>query len=323
MASSLRKPLPIELITLAYILLTGLLILLFRHEMDNLRQLLIGRLMILVGMGLLYLFYRLRPGGGTLLLRYIFPLTLLSYWYPDTYEFCKLFDNRDYIFARADEALFGCQPSLSFSEWLPQKFWSELFHLGYFAYYPMILLTAIVPLFTERRLFERTSFVILTCFFFYYLIYLFLPVTGPQYYFYAVGEDLIRAGRYPELGDYFRYHAELAPSPGPPGFFRELVEATQTSGERPTAAFPSSHVGMSTILLFLLYRNRHWLCYAVAPFYLILCGATVYIQAHYLIDVFAGWVTAIVFYPFSNYLWDCFSHHTDRVLIFSDSRPHK
>jgi membrane-associated phospholipid phosphatase len=32
------------------------------------------------------------------------------------------------------------------------------------------------------------------------------------------------------------------------------------------------------------------------PFYVCLCCATVYIQAHYLIDAMAGFVTAVVFY---------------------------
>lgn len=44
----------------------------------------------------------LRPNKYILLLRYIFPLSLLGYWYPDTYEFCQLFPNLDYLFAAAD-----------------------------------------------------------------------------------------------------------------------------------------------------------------------------------------------------------------------------
>lgn len=139
--------------------------------------------------------------------------------------------------------------------------------------------------------------------FMYYLIYLFLPVAGPQYYFHAVGFEVIQSGHFPQLGDYFRYHTELAISPGPDGFFRELVERTQQSGERPTAAFPSSHVGMSTVLMFLLWNNRRWLFAVALPFYFFLCCATVYIQAHYLIDVFGGFVTAIIFYYFTNWLY--------------------
>jgi membrane-associated phospholipid phosphatase len=32
------------------------------------------------------------------------------------------------------------------------------------------------------------------------------------------------------------------------------------------------------------------------PFYILMCFATVYIQAHYVIDVIAGWISAIIIY---------------------------
>lgn len=304
MASSQRRPIPIELTTLAYTLLTSLLVLFLWKKMDDPMRLLEGRVLVLVGMGIIRLIYQARPGRHTMILRYLFPLSLLAYWYPDTYEFCQLLPYQDHVFAGAEQALFGCQPSLAFSQAVGQKLWSELFHMGYFSYYPLIALTVLAPLFGHHGNFERTSFIVLTCFFFYYLIYLFLPVAGPQYYFHAIGNDMALSGHFPEMGDYFRYHTELAPSPGADGFFRNLVEQTQASGERPTAAFPSSHVGISTILLILLWQNRRWLFAISLPFYILLCCATVYIQAHYLIDVFGGLITAVVFYSIAQWLWE-------------------
>lgn len=297
-----QRPLAIELVTLIYTLFTALLIGLLWQRMNAPLRLLEGRALVLAGMGVIYAVYRLRPNRYTLFLRYLFPLSLLGYWYPDTYEFCQVFPNLDHLFAAADQALFGCQPSLEFAKWLPAKVWSELFHMGYFSYYPLIAFTILAPIFVKRERFERTAFIVLASFFLYYAIYLFLPVAGPQYYFHAVGESVIQAGHFPHLGDYFRYHTEMAVSPGPDGFFRNLVEATQASGERPTAAFPSSHVGMSTVLMFLLWRLRHSFCLVALPFYFFLCCATVYIQAHYLVDVMGGLVTAVVFYTLCNYL---------------------
>lgn len=302
-----RRPLPIELVTLVYTLFTSLLIALLWTRIPDPFRLLEGRAFVLAGMGLIFLIYRVRPNDYTLFLRYLFPLSLLGYWYPDTYEFCRVFPNLDDIFARADFALFGCQPAVSFSHLLPQKLWSELFHLGYFSYYPLIALAVLSPLATGRSRFERASFIVLTGFFLYYTIYLFVPVAGPQYYFHAVGEETILGGNFPEVGYYFRYHTELAHSPGPDGFFRELVELSQATGERPTAAFPSSHVGMSTIILILLYNDRRWLFYGALPFYVLLCCATVYIQAHYLVDVIGGLVSAVVFYAFCSWAWTRFS----------------
>ncbi len=296
----------VEKVTLAYTLFTALLVLLLWGRMTDPGLLMYGRVLILSGLVATRVIYLWMPTRGTLLLRYLYPLSLLAYWYPDTYEFCQLFGNLDHVFARADQTLFGCQPALLFFRLLPGKVWSELFHLGYFSYYPLIALTVLAPLFTNRSLFGRTAFVVLLSFFFYYLIYLFLPVAGPQYYFHAVGLDAVQAGHFPAVGDWFRFHTELGPSPTPSGLFRNLVEATQASGERPTAAFPSSHVGVSTILMLLLWRNRRTLMLAVAPLYVLLCASTVYIEAHYLIDVFGGWATAFLFYWLTNRLYPYF-----------------
>ena len=310
-----RSFISLEVVTLLYTLFTSLLILFFWHRMASPRMLLEGRAFVVGGILLLSLFHYYRPNRWLMVLRFVFPLSLLGYWYPDTYEFCQLFPNLDYVFAAADRALFGCQPSIHFSLWLPQKPWSELFHMGYFAYYPLIFLTVLAPLFTDKRLFARTAFVVLCSFFLYYLIYLFLPVAGPQYYFHAVGFEVIESGHFPHLGEYFRYHTELASSPGPEGFFRELVESTQKSGERPTAAFPSSHVGMSTVLIMLLWRNRRCLFCIALPFYFFLCCATVYIQAHYLIDVFGGLVTAFIFYFLTSWIWQKLYANTETYCI--------
>lgn len=90
------------------------------------------------------------------------------------------------------------------------------------------------------------------------------------------------AQHFPAIGDYFNNNDILLPGPGfDHGFFFNLVEASQEVGERPTAAFPSSHVGISTIVMIMAYRVNKKLCYFLAPFYVLLCCATVYIQAHY------------------------------------------
>lgn len=109
-----RALISVEWATLVYTLFTCVLILLFWQRMGQPMQLLEGRALVLGGMALLWLFYWLRPNKYLMLLRYVFPLSLLGYWYPDTYEFCQLFPNLDHVFARADLALFGCQPSLEF-----------------------------------------------------------------------------------------------------------------------------------------------------------------------------------------------------------------
>ena len=93
-----RALLSVEWATLVYTLFTCVLILLFWQRMGQPMQLLEGRALVLGGMALLWLFYWLRPNKYLMLLRYVFPLSLLGYWYPDTYEFCQLFPNLYHVF---------------------------------------------------------------------------------------------------------------------------------------------------------------------------------------------------------------------------------
>jgi hypothetical protein len=43
--------------------------------------------------------------------------------------------------------------------------------------------------------------------------FVFLPVTGPQYYYCAAVLDNVAAGVFPNVGDYFNHHIERMASP--------------------------------------------------------------------------------------------------------------
>ena len=87
-------------------------------------------------------------------------------------------------------------------------------------------------------------------------------------------------------------------SPGnPDGLFYQLVEQAHEAGERPTAAFPSSHVGISTVILLLAWHSGNKRLFLVLlPFFILMCFSTVYILAHYAIDALAGLLTGALMY---------------------------
>jgi membrane-associated phospholipid phosphatase len=106
------------------------------------------------------------------------------------------------------------------------------------------------------------------------------------------------------LGDYFNLNPEITiAQEGKGGIFTELVGMAQSSGERPTAAFPSSHIGVTTILVILAYRLNRRIFAVMFPVYLLLCCATVYIKAHYLVDAIAGLVTGALFYMLTSWMY--------------------
>ena len=297
-----RKPrkglLAFEWAVMAYLALTLLVMLLTYTKLENPESMLWGRGRVVASTLALWGVYRLVPCRLTMLFRVCLQLALLSWWYPDTYEINRMFHNLDHVFAGMEQQLFHCQPALLFSQKVSNGVFSELMHLGYASYYPLIALVTFYYFLYRYQEFTRVAFIILAAFMLYYVIFVFLPVTGPQYYYLAAGVGEIAQGHFPNVGDYFATHSEALPIPGwKDGFFYQCVASAHAAGERPTAAFPSSHVGVTAILLLLAWhaRNRK-LIYTILPFYVLMCLATVYIQAHYAIDVIGGWGSAVVIY---------------------------
>ena len=283
---------------LGYMAITIITMLFTYTKLVNPEAMLWGRLRVLVITFALWAVYRMIPCRITKMVRIIAQMALLAWWYPDTYEINRMFPNLDHIFAGWEQDLFGCQPALLFAKAMPWAVVSELMSMGYFMYYPMIALVSFYYFFCRYYEAERAAFVMLASFFIYYLFYIYVPVVGPTFYFDAVGVSEITKGIFPALGDYFNTHTNCLPTPGyTDGIFYQLVEDAKNAGERPTAAFPSSHVGVSTICMLLVWHagNRKML-YVMLPFYIFLCLATVYIQAHYLIDAIAGLISAVVIY---------------------------
>ena len=296
--------LAVESLNLIYNLLTTLLIIIFFNSLQSPQGMLMGRFFIVAGTFAIIYIYTLYPSPFTRFLRLASQMALLAYWYPDTFEFNRIFPNLDHLFATAEFGIFGCQPAILFEQICNHPMWREAFNMGYWAYYPMIFTVVIWYFFKQARDVERCTFIIMASFFIYYLVYIFIPVAGPQFYFPVIGDAVAAAGPYPAIGDYFNLHPEITiPQADKGGLFTSLVNMAQASGERPTAAFPSSHIGMSTILMLLAYRSKKALMLTLLPFYLLLCCATVYIKAHYLIDGIAGVASGVAIYALTTYLY--------------------
>lgn len=293
-----RGLLALEWVMLAYLAFTLLMVFFTYTKVVNPEAMIWGRVRIVVVTLAMWGVYRMIPCKVTKFARIAVQMALLSWWYPDTYELNRLLPNLDHVFAGIEQNVFGCQPALLFAKALPWTVVSELMDMGYASYYPMIALAAVYYFVWKYSEFERASFVIMASFFAYYVIFVLVPVAGPTFYYKAVGIDTVMSGVFPNIHDYFNTHTECLPSPGyTDGIFYQLVEDAKAAGERPTAAFPSSHVGISTVIMLLVWhtRNRR-LFYCMLPFYCFLCMATVYIQAHYAIDAMAGLVSGIAFY---------------------------
>ncbi|MDR1171861.1 MAG: phosphatase PAP2 family protein, partial [Bacteroidales bacterium] len=275
------KLLPIEIATFAYIFITAIYLTIFIDKLETP----VVHFGVRVGVTVLFLLlaWMHNTGKNPVIgcIRCFLPFALLSYWYPETCYFNDfIFDNLDHHFVKADQILFGCQPSLEFSKRMPWAWFSELMYFGYFSYYFIFFGTALWCYICHKELFNRAIFVFTCSFYLFYMMFAILPVMGPQFYF-------------------------TPPSDGvPDGYiFCKLMRFLQATGEKPTGAFPSSHVGITfTVVIFVIQHCRVLLKY-VLPLFIILVLSTVYIKAHYLVDIIGGFAATAVTYPLVNRLY--------------------
>ena len=223
------------------------------------------------------------------LLQNILVFALMTFLYKETAMLNTLiFPKIDEFLSNLDQNIFKFQPSIEFSKHFNSLFFSELFYFGYFCYYLLPLVVfGILYKFLPQKI-EEFGFILITSFLLYYFIFIIIPAEGPQFYF-PFPDNYIEAQ----------------------GIFGNAIKLIQKNGEAPTAAFPSSHVGISWIVIFWLYQNLRKSMKYFLPFVILLMFSTVYIKAHYFVDVVAGFLTAPIvffltfkFYKFLNHKLD-------------------
>jgi membrane-associated phospholipid phosphatase len=274
---------PAEQITFCYALFTAIYMLALPGMVgENLLPLLSARAAILAALLILRWIDTKRSAPVTLL-RQLLPLALVVYWYPETYYIDSfLFPNLDGFFMKADALLFGGQPSLSFCRIVPWLWFNELMNFAYLSFYFIIILTVRASYKMEKAKGAKTACMLLFSFLCYYVLFIIFPVMGPQFYF-------------PPPNN-------CTPDTWP---FRAAMQLLQDCGEKPTGAFPSSHVGITVICLLILYAQKiRKLFWALLPLAVLLIISTVYIKAHYLIDVAAGLLTAPFLYRAGCSVWE-------------------
>ncbi len=211
------------------------------------------------------------------LFRNIYPIVFAVYFYTETVHYNKLFfDNLDSIFIKFDQWLFGFQPSLEFSKYFSSSWFAELMYFGYFSFYFIIIGFIFAMCFKSKSLFLESIFKLTFSLLFFYFIFAIFPAAGPQFYFDST-DSVVPTNGY---------------------WFQDIMHAIQAGAEQPTGAFPSSHVGVTVVIL-LLAKKRLSLFYKIClPLAFILILSTVYIKAHYAVDAIFG----VLFAPIIVYL---------------------
>jgi membrane-associated phospholipid phosphatase len=274
----------VEIILLVYLTITGILIICFSNKLEHKTIHLTIRFSVaFIILALSLIDTKSRVKRYIKFIRLLFPFTVLVYIYHETDYLNNLIftHNLDPIFSRMEFLIFHSQPSFNFATLISSNLFAELMYIGYFAYYLMVAFIPIyIYFFISRHLAERSVFIIITSFTIYYLIFIAIPVVGPQFYF---KDQLSKLPDGYIIGPVLRY--------------------LQSYGEAPTAAFPSSHVSICLMLLWICFRYAKKLLYLNLPVSVLLLFSTVYIRAHYVIDVVAGILLTPVIYALSMKLY--------------------
>lgn len=275
----LRQLRPEEVYHLVYLALTGLIILLCWSSVDHA----LSRLGFRLGVAAFIVFYvpyaQRRPSALASALRDFYYMLVFVYYYMETAVLHPAlwggmrFDD---AIARVDHFLFGYQPSLKFWRAVPQAWFSELMNFCYTFYYLLFALGGLVIWLRrdEGRAYGRTHHAIIFTMLCCYLIFIVLPTLGPQF-------------RYSETHNrqYFGGYV-----------FKFVLDSVLEFGEVPTGAFPSSHVALAMVIMLAFWNYARVAFWVSLPWTLGLMVSTVYIQAHYFIDIPAGVVMGLLGY---------------------------
>jgi hypothetical protein len=195
-----------------------------------------------------------------------YPLLILTALYTEI-GLANLADGRAYdrIVLEWEQALFGFQPAREWIRSSPSVWLSWMLHLGYLAYYPIIVAGPFAFWVTgHREAMHRAVRTIAVTFYLCYATYLLFPVVGPRHVFPTADNAAAQTAI-----------AQLAAR------FLEHVAAWG-------AAFPSSHVAASVAATAVALSERRALGLALMGPTALLALGSVYGQFHYAVDALAG-----------------------------------
>jgi membrane-associated phospholipid phosphatase len=308
----------IDILNLVYIAVVGILVVVFYQNQDHaLRYILIHAALFVVILAFLKLTQRTRRSFLLLLRDWYTPL-LFIFFYEETevlnqllaplyynhvttafanlYGHFPTYKNLDYLdplLEWADHALFGLQPSLAFYRTFNYPLMSEFMHFAYFFYYLLIpILGFTLYLKGRRKEFDLFLFKVALTMYCCYVFFIAFPSSGPKYYF-------------PEaIGNQFHGYV-----------FVWIMEFIFRYGEIANGAFPSSHVAMATVILLCAFQYEKVVFWFFLPMIISLYMSTVYLQAHYLVDVPSGVVVGIFFFAIGGKVKGMFERRFPRFSV--------
>jgi membrane-associated phospholipid phosphatase len=236
---------------------------------------------------------RFRPGMQTNvghILRDWLPFLLVTFIYENLHDLSKYFMNIDIAgtLMQWDIAIFGVEPTL-WAQKIYSPLLTDIMAFSYALYFVQPLIIMFLLSNQDNRVeFRKMALTLTFTFLLGFVGYVLLPCSPPRYFITDMFTDPVRL------------HG--------PWLFDRLQAQWDSLSVVPCGAFPSLHVGLSTVALIYAWRFRNisttfrviWWLYI--PLVTSLWFSTVYLRHHWVIDIFAGWGAAIVSAIASDYI---------------------
>jgi membrane-associated phospholipid phosphatase len=188
---------------------------------------------------------------------------------------------RDAVLIAADRALFGTDVTVWLQR-LVNPVLTTLFYLSYTTYYFIALALGFVLLRRSAEDLQRFLFTVTLCYYVSYAGYFALPALGPRF---ALAES------HTVVLETTRIAATIE---------RTLNELEHTKYD----VFPSGHTMIAVAVLLVAFRRARDVFWYLLPFATLLVLSTVYCRYHYVIDVIAGIVFAVVTVPLGDAIYE-------------------
>ena len=272
---------PSDWITIFYLAITGVLACMFHKNLRWWGIYVVCRVGVICGL----LWLAFNPEDSSLLLQILrdwYPIATILIFYLEIPPLAQMVHRRyfDDQVIEWEGRLFNGQPSIYFSARFSSRWFSELLHLCYFSYYPIVFGLVTVLYFQGRHeAFHEVVFGEILTFNLCLIWYIFVPVMGPY------------------------YKLEKIRGPLADGLFFKLVHMILSSAASKGTAFPSSHCAIGVIVV--LYAARYDpVAFAImCPFGVGLVIATVYARMHYAVDTILGTVLAAAVFGAAPHLY--------------------
>lgn len=279
----LRKFEAFDIITIAYAVVSGLLLIIGSFKLENTQTRLLIRIAIVAIILVIVLFLDNKTRPILKIIRYFYFLPLLFYFISEgDYMNNLFFPDLDKFMTNFEITIFSVLPGVWLSDILKFKWLADLMSLIYLSYFLLCFYFLVRVYSKHNNQFGLIVFLICMTYYILFIVYIFCPVAGPQYYLVPPDNQIPAGGIFRNFTHWLLIHIDISAS-----------------------AFPSSNALILSLISYLVYLNMRPFLKYILPIAFLIVIATIYLKIHYTIDVIAGVLSFPAIYWLSSrtYEW--------------------